>query len=259
MTINIFHDAVPNEARDQFDVILGLPKKGVRLGFVGNLVRPTKEGKVELTTPQKVRSLKFFEVITTVEMLVGSTDASTIFIRRGTMIGTFLMMRLVDAVKVNYRFHGFEKSEWKHLNDVTVDGCDVTIHVFAGDQVDEEIEAGGVEVVAFHPKQRFNVPRYAEEAVNLENDLSLSDREGRILSYKFQTMVDSLVKLGVEAIAVSHASVLPRDVMPSFIEKFASRVKTTGFPEGYFGNPASKQSLAQLKQRFQVGAGVVMA
>lgn len=205
----------------------------INIGYLKNLIRPRKEGKKPLTFIQRLRAVKFFEALIEARILKDNTDQTNLAIAHGSMVGTFLLMRLKESVDASFCYHGFDSSEWKYLENHQSTTSKMTIHVFA-DTIDEEICGSYLELRSFVPDEHFEIPHYVREAVDLEKPLTMTERVSAMRAYITGIIASTFSDLNIDRIIINNANSLPQ---VNFLRGFdRGSVRYFNMNEGHFSH-----------------------
>lgn len=244
--VSIFKFEAPKSSdasASKFDAIIRIPNANSSIGYITPVIRDTNQKLVDY---QKVRAVKFFETITKVQVLLYATQHKNIIIEYGTMIGTYMLMRLVDATPTaNIIFEGFDQNEWQHLKNFYDERNEVTITVFA-DKADNsmvDVMEDFCFVESFIPNTMLQLGWESESLFN--KAMPLEYKENLITAFRFKTVVITLAKLGATKIALVNAQGLSDYSMECMVGSF-EQVEVIGYdhPE------VEETKLKELKEKF---------
>lgn len=239
--VTIFKNEAPEASK--FDAIVRIPNAGSDIGYITPIIRGAND---KLADYQRVRAVKFFESITKIQTVIHASKHENIILQYGTMIGTYMLMRLVDATPMaNIVFHGFNSPDWEHLKNFIDDRNKVTIYVFADTATGDVL--GSLDdycfIDSFVPKQMLRLGWESEALFNKQ--MPLNYKENLIVAFRFKTVVETLFKLGAKKIAVTNAEGLSDYSVECMLNSF-EHVEVIGYD-----HPAvEEEKLEKLKEKF---------
>lgn len=228
------------ETKDMTQTVLINPDE-ISIGYLNNLIRPRKEGKKPLTFIQSLRAVKFYEVLVETSILRSANyPVQNYAIAHGSIVGTFLLMRLKDSLDASFYYHGFPADEWQFLVDSVSTTSSTVVHVFA-DEIDEACFKGEdyLELQTFIPGEHFEVPHYVREAIDLKVEMPLEERVKAMKAYIINKIVETFASILDEEnrIVIVNANSLPSI---NFLKGYP--VRYFDMKETHFSNKQSNNS-----------------
>lgn len=246
--------AVYNKPKGQMeaaaDAVATFPQRGenvVLTSFVNNAL-PSKDGQPRLDFLQTRRSLKWQEVLHRVQLLVDLTDSKEFVIEHGQLVGSYLLGQIRRVLPAAVYFYGFDAAKWPLLEENATG--DITVRVFAGEA---PATVTGVVIDAFRREKKIKLPDFVLRAVDPTTDLSYLQRRKLLSLQKYFVLLDTLERLGAEAVVLTHCSQVDTDMLRSLLSCF-ERIEYSGFPDEYFADPRPNltEGILKLKEKFSL-------